>query len=376
MSKVSTSLIAGVLVALILGTVIGYMVYPSMNPVIAKSEYDAKVTELNKAKADLTKAQAQITNLTKQKKVGLVLATGGLGDKSFNDISYVGAKKAEAELGIKLDFVQPKAIAEYEGYQRDFAKTGDYILIIGIGFDQAEGLTKVAAEYPNQKFAIVDMVVGKPNVLSLLFNENEGSFLVGVVAGMLSKTGKLGFVGGLDIPLIRNFYVGYKAGAQWANSSVTVLDTVFVGDWSDPTKAKELALSLISSGVDGIYPAAGKSGLGALAACNETGINAFGYDSCMCYLYPEIKVSMTKRVDVAVYETIVSVLLGTFKGGLKSGGIVSKWVGCCRLVSELAFWERSFNFTHSALPSNITSKLTEAVMKISFGDIIVPSGYG
>ncbi|MFQ6076242.1 MAG: BMP family protein, partial [Candidatus Bathyarchaeia archaeon] len=109
-------------------------------------------------------------------KVGLVLATGGLGDKSFNDISYAGVVKAKEELGIEFDYVEPTAIAEYEGFQRDFAKTGEYAIIVCIGFDQADALTKIAEEYPNQNFTIVDMVVDKPNVASLLFKANEGSF--------------------------------------------------------------------------------------------------------------------------------------------------------------------------------------------------------
>ena len=161
-------------------------------------------------------------------KVGLIIATGGLGDKSFNDISYAGVKRAEEELGIDFDYVEPAAIAEYEGYQRDFAKTGDYEIIICIGFDQMDALTVVAAEYPNQNFVLVDEIVNETNVASLLFKTNESSFLIGVAAGMLTETDKVGFVGGMDITLIRDFYTGYKAGAEWANPNVTVRELVFV----------------------------------------------------------------------------------------------------------------------------------------------------
>lgn len=308
-------------------------------------------------------------------KVGLILATGGLGDKSFNDISYAGAIRARDELGIQLDYVEPRAIAEYEGLQRDFAKTGEYAIIVCIGFDQADALTKVAGEYPNQKFAIVDMTVDKPNVASLLFKANEGSFLIGVVAGMKTVTGKVGFVGGMDIPLIRDFFVGYEAGVKWANPAATVVDPVFVGGWADPTKGKELALGLVDAGVDAIYVAAGKSGLGALEAAHEKGVTAFGVDACQCYLYPEIVASMTKRVDVAVFEMIKAAIDGTFQGGIYSGGLKEGWVGCCRLPEEEGFWEAKFNFEHSSLSASVIDKIDQARDKIVSGEIIVPTAF-
>jgi len=308
-------------------------------------------------------------------KIGLVLATGGLGDKSFNDIAYAGVKKAEDELGIEFDYVQPTAITQYEGYQRDFAKAGNYTLIVCIGFDQADALTKIAAEYPKQNFTIVDMVVDKPNVASLLFKANEGSYLVGVAAGMKTKTGKVGFVGGMDIPLIRDFFEGYEAGAKWANSTVEVVAPVFVGGWTDPTKGKELALGLEDLGVDAIYVAAGKSGLGALEGAHDRGILGLGVDACQCYLYPEIKASMTKRVDNAVYEMIKAAVEKKFQGGIKNGGLKEQWVGCCRLSGEEAFWESKFQFTHPALETTVKTKMDEARDKIVAGEITVPSGY-
>jgi basic membrane protein A len=213
-------------------------------------------------------------------------------------------------------------------------------------------------------------------VASLTFKANEASFLVGVVAGLKTKTGKVGFVGGMDIPLIRDFFVGYEAGAKWANSTVTVVTPVFVGAWGDPTKGKELALSLIDQGVDAIYAAAGKSGLGALGAVHDRGITGFGVDACQCYLYPEqLVASMTKRVDVAVFETIKSALDNTFEGGSHSGGLKEKWVGLCRLPEEEDFWETEFGFTHTALETTIKDKVTEARDKIVSGAITVPSGY-
>ena len=402
MAQNQNTLIAAAVIALVVGAAIGWFVYPAMNPAptlegyVTKAsydslnaDYDSTKAELDEAKDDLTQAQsdltkaqsdrdaaeAEIEELKKPKKVGLILATGGLGDKSFNDISYAGCQKAKDELGVDFDYVQPTAIAEYEGYQRDFAKSGEYILIIGIGFDQAEGMSIVATEYPEQNFALIDMVVDNPNVASLTFRANEGSYLVGVVAGMMSETGKIGFVGGMDIPLIRDFFEGYEAGAKWANPDITVSEPVFVGAWADPTKGKELATALIEGGNDGIYSAAGKSGLGALEAAHDEGVNAFGVDLCQDYLYPEMVASMTKRVDLAVYEMILKALVGTFEGGFKSGGINEGWIGMCRLPEEEALWEDLFDFEHQPLPADVLAKVKEAKDGILSGDITVPTGY-
>jgi basic membrane protein A len=310
------------------------------------------------------------------KKVGLVIATGGLGDKSFNDISYAGVVRAHEELGIDFDFVEPESIAQYEGYQRDFAQAGDYELIICVGFDQADALTVVSQEFPEQNFAIVDMVVIQPNVASLVFRTNEASFLVGAAAGIMTETEKVGFVGGMDIPLINDFFVGYEAGAMWANSEVTVLEPVYVGDWADPTKGKELAKSLADSGADAIFVAAGKSGLGALDGINEEGITGFGVDACQCYLYIDnIPVSMTKRVDVAVFDMIEAAIEGTFEGNVFSKGLEDEWVGVCRLPSEEDLWEETFEFTHQPLDSDVESKMEEARTKIISGEISVPTAY-
>ena len=381
MSSTQNTLIAGVVVALIIGVAIGYFVYPSMNPQtpgeewVSKSTYDQLQSQYQAAQADLSDAQAEIAKLTAPKKVGLILATGGLGDKSFNDISYAGCMRAKEELGVDFDYVESSAIAEYEGFQRDFASSGEYMLIICIGFDQADALAIVAAEYPEQNFALVDMVVDNPNVASLTFRANEGSFLVGVVAGMVTETDKVGFVGGMDIPLIRDFFEGYEAGATWANPAVTVSDPVFVGDWADPIKGKELSLALIEQGSDCIYSAAGKSGLGALEGAHEQGVYTFGVDACQCYLYDEIIASMTKRVDVAVYEMILDALIGKFQGGFYSGGVAEGWIGLCRLPEEEPLWEETFDFEHLELPDEVINKVTEAKNTIVAGDITVPTGY-
>jgi basic membrane protein A len=394
MDKTYTFAIVGILIGLVIGAGIAWVAKPAASPGpdwVSKTNYDNLQNNYNTAQANynnangnLTAALAQLAALQKPIKIGLVLATGGLGDKSFNDIAYAGMLRAKAELNITFDYAQPAAITDYEGLQRGYASNGGYALIVCIGFDQATALNATATDYPNQKFAIVDMVVDRPNIASLTFRANEGSFLTGVLAGMLTNTGKVGFVGGMDIPLIRDFFVGYKAGAEWANASVTVLEPQYVGDWADPVKAKEQALTLIGLGADGIFAAAGKSGLGALLACNESNVNGFGVDACQDYLYPQIRGSATKRVDTAVFEMIKAVVIskllpnlqvGGFVPGLYNGGLKEGWTGCSRLPEEEGFWEQTFSFTETPLPANVVTKLTEAQGKVISGNITVPSGY-
>jgi len=381
-----TQLYAGIVIALLIGAAVGWVAKPApttpTGETVAKSLYDSVVAELAAADAeiedltaDLEAAEAEITELSKPFKVGMITGTGGLGDKSFNDGAFSALQRAYTNLGVEYDYVEPTSIAEYEGYQRDFGKSGEYGLIVCIGFDQADALAIVAAEYPNQNFILVDMVVDNPNVASLTFRANEGSFLLGIVAAMESETGKLGFVGGIDIPLINDFYFGYKAGAEWAVPSIDVLDPVYVGGWGDPTKGKELAVGLVELGADGIFSAAGGSGLGALQAADEQGVTGYGVDACQDYLNTHMFASMTKRVDVAVYEMILDAMVGKFQGGFYSGGLKEGWVGMCRLGSEEAFWEELFDFTHQPISDDIINKVLSGQSKVISGEIVVPNGY-
>jgi len=391
----TTKLVAMLIIGLIIGAGIGYLVKPTPSPGpdwVSKAEFDALQADFNAAQADLDEAEdniaslqadlttalAEIANLRKPKKIGLILATGGLGDKSFNDISFDGVQRAHDELGIVFDYVEPRAIAEYEGFQRAYASSGEYALIVCVGFDQKDALNIVAAEYPQQNFVLIDEIVDKPNVANLLFKANEGCFLIGALAGALTVTDKVGFVGGMDIPLIRDFFLGYEAGVEWANPDATVLTPVFVGGWADPTKGKEMALGLADLGADAIFVAAGKSGLGALEAINERNITGFGVDACQDYLYPAFNIvaSQTKRTDNAIYEKILKAILGKFQGGVYTGGVKEKWTGCCRLGEELEYWEHKFNFTHVPLPTALMNKLYEARDKIITGEITVPSAFG
>jgi basic membrane protein A len=270
------------------------------------------------------------------KKVGLVFDVGGRGDKSFNDSAYEGLSRAEKELGVEIKDLEPDEGGENrEQLLRDMADEG-YELIIGVGFLFGDSMTKVASDYPDTEFAIVDSVVDVENVTSLTFAEQEGSYLMGAVAALKSKTGKIGFVGGVESELIKKFEAGYVAGAKAAKPEI-VVEVKYLspeGDSSgfrDPAKGKTVAQGLYDGGADVVYHAAGGSGSGVFEAAVEKGTFAIGVDSDQYQTAPPeqqkvILTSMLKRVDVAVFETIKSFDEGELDGGvrtfdLKGGGI-------------------------------------------------------
>lgn len=251
-------------------------------------------------------------------KVALVLDKGGRDDKSFNAAAYKGATEAEKELGIFLKCVETTDDMAVESTFRSFAQK-NFDLIIGIGFSQAEAIKHVAAQYPKAHFALVDAKVDLPNVRSVMFEEHQGSFLVGALAAMASKTGKIGFVGGMDVPLIRRFQMGYEAGAKHANPKIKLV-TNYIGvtseAWNNPAKGKELALSQYGMGVDVIFAAAGASNNGIFDAAEDKKHFAIGVDSNQNWVKPgRILTSMLKRVDVAVRKTIQDGKDGKFTGG-------------------------------------------------------------
>lgn len=257
-------------------------------------------------------------------KVGLVLDKGGKDDKSFNAAAFRGATQAEQKLDIELKTVEASDDSAIETLLRTFAKK-DYDLIIGIGFAQGEALKKVAAQNPTKKFAIVDAEVDLPNVRSLLFEEHQGSFLVGAIAAMSSQSSKIGFVGGMDIPLIRRFEMGYEAGAKSVNPKIEVLVN-YVGEggdaWNNPAKGKEQARSQYNSGADVIFAAAGASNLGVFDAAEEKKLYAIGVDSNQNWIKPGlILTSMLKRVDTAVFSVCQDTRDGKFTAGVSRYGL-------------------------------------------------------
>src|ERR1044071_8935095 len=267
-----------------------------------------------------------------KKRVGIVFDIGGKDDKSFNAAAWVGVKRALQDMpnDMILRDVEPGDPTSIEPSMRAFAERG-YDLIIGVGFAQAPIMEQVSKDYPNLKFAIIDGVIDSPNVASLIFKEHEGSFLVGMIAGRTTKTGKIGFVGGMDIPLIHKFEKGYEEGARYANPKVQVFDNyVGVTDaaWNNPGKGKELAKAQIERGADVIFQAAGNSGLGVFDAAEETHNLAIGVDSNQNWVKPGfVLTSMIKRVDAAVTNAVKETLDGRFAGGIHLFGLDNDGVG-------------------------------------------------
>jgi basic membrane protein A len=257
-------------------------------------------------------------------KPAVVFDVGGKFDKSFNEGVYKGVEKFKKDTGVDYKSFEITNATQREQAIRKMAKRGNNP-VLGIGFAQGPAIDKVAAEYPNTKFAIIDMVVGKPNVQSIVFKEHEGSFLVGMLAAMASKTHKVGFIGGMDIPLIRKFACGYEQGAKFADAKAEVVQNMTGNTpsaWNNPSRGGELAKSQFDRGADVIFAAAGGTGIGVYQAAKDAGKLAIGVDSNQNYLQPgTMLTSMVKRVDVAAYNVFKSVKEGTFKAGIQALGL-------------------------------------------------------
>jgi basic membrane protein A len=254
----------------------------------------------------------------------VVFDMGGKFDKSFNEAAFRGMEQWKKETGSNyLDF-EISNESQREQAIRRMAERGASP-IIGIGFGQASSIEKVAKEFPKLQFAIIDMVVDLPNVQSVVFKEQEGSFLVGVMAAQASKTGKVGFVGGMDIPLIRKFQCGYEQGAKYANPKVEVYGNMTGttgAAWNDPARGGELAKAQFAKGADVVFAAAGGTGTGVYQAAKDSGKLAIGVDSNQNHLQPgTMLTSMLKRVDVAVYNVAKGHKPGLSVLGLKEGGV-------------------------------------------------------
>ena len=260
----------------------------------------------------------------------VVFDMGGKFDKSFNQSAYDGAERFKMETGVSYREFEVTSPTQREQAIRNMARRGSTI-IVGIGFAQAAAIETVAKEFPDRKFAIIDMVVDLPNVRSVVFREHEGSFLVGMVAALASKTGKIGFIGGMDIPLIRNFAAGYVEGAKYVNPDIVVYQNMTgttPAAWNDPGKGSELALSQFGRGADVVYAAAGGTGIGVYQAAKDSGNMAIGVDSNQNYLHPgTMLTSMIKRVDVAVFNAFNDARNNEWTSGIVSLGIAENGVG-------------------------------------------------
>lgn len=259
-----------------------------------------------------------------QAKFALMYDAGGKFDRSFNQSAFEGAERFKKDTGNTFIDVQVMSNAQGEQALRNLARKG-VSLIAAIGFTHAQQVQTVAKEFPKTKFVIVDGVANGANVSSILFKEQEGSYLVGVAAAMASKTKKIGFIGGIDIPLIRAFACGYTQGAKAIDPKVDVAQNV-VGTtataWNDPAKGGELARAQLERGVDVIFAAAGGSGMGAFQAAKEKNKMAIGVDSNQNHLHPGvILTSMVKRVDNAIYDSFMQMKNGTLKAGVVNLGL-------------------------------------------------------
>lgn len=254
----------------------------------------------------------------------VIFDMGGKFDKSFNEAGYRGAERWKKETGKNYMEFEISNPAQREQAARRMAERGADP-IVGIGFSQGSAIEKVAKEFPKVKFVIIDAVVNLPNVQSIVFKEHEGSFLVGMMAALASKSGRVGFIGGMDIPLIRKFQCGYEQGAKYANPAV-VLSANMTGTtpqaWNDPARGAELAKAQFAAGVDVIFAAAGGTGLGVYQAAKDAGKLAIGVDSNQNHLQPgTMLTSMAKGVDVAVYTAFKNVTPGMTSLGLKEGAV-------------------------------------------------------
>jgi len=254
----------------------------------------------------------------------IVYDMGGKFDKSFNEAAYNGMEKWKKETGKQYFEFEISSESQREQAIRRMAERGASP-IIGIGFSQASSIEKIAKEFPKLQFAIVDMVVDLPNVQSVVFKEQEGSFLVGTMAALASKTGKVGFIGGMDIPLIRKFECGYEQGAKFANPKAEVFQNMTGttgAAWNDPARGGELAKAQFAKGADVVFAAAGGTGVGVYQAAKDSGKLAIGVDSNQNHLQPgTMLTSMLKRVDVAVYNVAKGHKSGLSVLGLKEGGV-------------------------------------------------------
>ena len=254
----------------------------------------------------------------------VVFDMGGKFDKSFNEAAYNGMEKWKKETGKKYLEFEINNESQREQALRRMAERGASP-IIGIGFGQASAIEKLAKEFPKLQFAIIDMVVNLPNVQSVVFKEQEGSFLVGAMAAMASKTGKVGFVGGMDIPLIRKFQCGYEQGVKFINPKAEVFANMTGttgAAWNDPARGGELAKSQFAKGADVVFAAAGGTGIGVYQAAKDSGKLAIGVDSNQNHLQPgTMLTSMVKGVDVAVYNVAKAHKPGVQVLGLKENGV-------------------------------------------------------
>lgn len=291
----------------------------------------------------------------------IIFDLGGKFDKSFNEAAFNGAERWAKESGGTYKELEMQDEAQREQSLRRLAEAGANPVVM-TGFAFGDVLNKVAPDFPNTKFAIVDMVVDQPNVKSVVFNEHEGSYLVGMMAALASKSGTVGFIGGMDIPLIRKFGCGYAQGVKAVNPDATVvlnMTGTTPAAWNDPVKGAELAKAQKAQGADVIYAAAGGTGVGVLQTAADEGILSIGVDSNQNYMHPgKVLTSMLKRVDNAVYEAF------------KEGENLTPGINVMGLANEGVGYAMDEHNAALVTPE-MQAKVDEAAGKIKSGEIVV-----
>jgi basic membrane protein A len=299
---------------------------------------------------------------TKKLKVGIVFDEGGRGDKSFNDSAWEGIQKAEKDFSVDVKVVDSKFAKDYETNQNALAEQGMDIVFV-VGGTQQDALKRVATNNPDTKFALVDGSLDMKNVRNLNFTEEQGSFLAGYLAGLVTKSGKIGFVGGMSVPLIKKFECGYIAGAKTSNPNVQVLPAKYTESWSDVSQGKAAAALLFGQGADIVYHAAGRCGLGVIDAAKDAGKYAIGVDGNQDDIAPgHVLTSMVKHVDIAVYDTIKDIKEGKFEGGTIVYNLAENGVGLT-----------DFAHTKQAIGQDNIDKVEAVKATVIAGDIKVPT---
>jgi basic membrane protein A and related proteins len=302
----------------------------------------------------------------KDVKVALVTDTGQLNDRGFNQLAYEGLKRAGSELGVTTKVVESASAADYVPNYSALARQG-FDLIIGVGFAQGDAIDTAAMQFPDTKFAIVDVDQAglkhkPPNVLGLLFKEQEAGYLAGYLAGLTAKresAGTIGSVGGYKEPPVDRFIAGYQAGAKEADPGIKTLNG-YSSDWDDQAKCKELALSQIGRGAKIVFQVAGGCGLGALSAAKDKKVWGIGVDADQSFLGPHVLTSAQKRVDVAVYLTIQQIVTKHWQGGRSAVfGLDKNGVALGKISSQV--------------PKDDLSALKDVAAKIRSGEIKIPT---
>ena len=306
---------------------------------------------------------AATTGYAQEFSPAVIFDLGGKFDRSFNQASFEGAERFKEETGIEYREFEIQSDAQREQALRRFAQQGNNPIVVA-GFAQASAMEAVAAEFPDTQFQIIDAVIDLPNVRSVVFKEHEGSYLVGMMAALKSESGTVGFVGGMDIGLIRKFACGYVQGVKAVNPDATVIQNMTGttgAAWNDPVKGGELAKGQIDQGADVVYHAAGGTGRGVLQAAADNGALGIGVDANQNYLHPgQVLTSMLKRVDVAVYNAFMDAKDGKFTPGVQVLGLAEEGVGYA--VDEN---------NQPLLNDDMIATIEDAKAKIIAGEIVV-----